>query len=193
MVDVLCRDKAPLSNLPVSWILCISVPTLLRVRVCRHGGNNAMHYVFMLTERRAGRNFLHLKRLDASPVKVRKRTYQTLKNTATSHESNSLGQKNQTPNERMWVQYTTFFLSFGVWFFCYVQYFEIMLYVHLKCSLKCSLHEMKRNFIWNHLRWNETSNYSIETKLLYMTWNETFLFEVSNFKQKWNEKRKTPY
>jgi len=59
-----------------------------------------MHYVFMLTERRAGRNFLHLKRLDASPVKVRKRTYQTLKNTATSHESNSLGQKNQTPNER---------------------------------------------------------------------------------------------
>jgi hypothetical protein len=73
-----------------------------------------MHYVFMLTERRAGRNFLHLKRLDASPVKVRKRTYQTLKNTATSHESNSLGQKNQTPNERMWVQYTTFFLSFGV-------------------------------------------------------------------------------
>ena len=76
-----------------------------------------MHYVFMLTERRAGRNFLHLKRLDASPVKVRKRTYQTLKNTATSHESNSLGQKNQTPNERMWVQYTTFFLSLGFDFF----------------------------------------------------------------------------
>ena len=87
-----------------------------------------MHYVFMLTERRAGRNFLHLKRLDASPVKVRKRTYQTLKNTATSHESNSLGQKNQTPKKEC-------------------GYFEIMLYVHLKCSLKCSLHEMKRNFI----------------------------------------------